>query len=92
MQSKLIKRCTSRWLCVTFLPPPLTSAAELADASAQSDCQLTDLCGCWAKTTLFTKFHIEVKYNIFSITKQIQFEYLCSHLFLDIKEDFGVCS
>lgn len=34
----------------TFLPPPLTSAVEPADASALSDCQTAALCGCGSKT------------------------------------------
>lgn len=34
----------------TFLPPPLTSAAEPADASELSDCQTAVLCGCGDKT------------------------------------------
>lgn len=36
----------------TFLPPPLIFAAELADASVLSDCQIVDLCGCVDKITL----------------------------------------
>lgn len=43
-------KCKRETVVHTFLPPPSTSAAAPADASALSDCQTASLCGYEDKT------------------------------------------